>query len=109
MTGTADEQNDAIPRHIARDVLNLPMQSNDAEASTVREYLLTLLSDLWRLGEDFNVKRPFGNSSWQHELYDALARTVLVKATFDADGWLESVDHRRADLLIQAAIQELGR
>ena len=85
------------------------MQHNDAEAATIGDYLSALLSDLWRLGEDFNSKRPFGNSSWQYELYEALVRGALVKGVFDEDGFLESVESGSADQLIQAAIKEMSK
>ena len=39
-------------------ILMLTMQPNDANAATVREYLLALLKEVWREGEGFNGKRP---------------------------------------------------
>lgn len=106
---TDDSRDIVIPWHVAREVLNLPMQRNDAEAATVGDYLTALLSDLWRWGEDFNCKRPFGNSSWQYELYEALVRGSLIEGVFDEDGYLESVASESGDRLIQAAIKEMGK
>lgn len=91
-----------------RAVLDLPMGENDAQAATIREYLITLLSALWRHGEDFSSKRPFGNSGWASELEVALGRAGLIDVTFDEDGCLVDVDSRKADALITEAIRALG-
>ena len=64
-------------------VLAAPMQRNDAGASTVREYLQKLLLELWREGECFSGKRPFGNSGWEYEIYTALLREELVLGRLD--------------------------
>lgn len=53
------------------------LQPNNADARTIREYLVSLLSNLWFEKESFSDKRPFGNSCWKYELYTAL---VLNKA-----------------------------
>jgi len=91
-------------------VLALPMQDNDANAATVRDYLVKLLAAVWAEGECFSVKRPFGNSGWHFDVYTALARGGLVTATFDEVGWLDmdSAAEGRADQLIAAAIRHLG-
>lgn len=48
-----------------QEILDLPMdkEENDAQASSVRGYLKTLLKTLWEEGEGFSGKRPLGNSS----------------------------------------------
>lgn len=91
-----------------RQILDTPMSDNDAEATTVREYLVKLLAQVWTEGEGFSGKRPFGNSSWEYELYGALARAGHIAGTFDDDGWVESIDTGAGDALIAAAIKELG-
>lgn len=45
-------------------ILDTPMQENDADAATIRDYLKALLLRLWEQGEGFDGKRPFGNSGW---------------------------------------------
>lgn len=85
-----------VPPHIAREVLNLPMQENDADAPTVKDYLLILLGKLWTESEDFNTKRPFGNSGWQREIKQALAAGGVM----DVDA--------QSNPLILAAIRQLG-
>jgi hypothetical protein len=89
------------------DVLACPMDDNDAGADTIRAYLVALLAELWKQGEGFGGKRPFGNSGWEYELYGALAKAGYVKATFD-DGYLDDVDIKAGDRLIAAAIESLG-
>ncbi len=59
-------------------VLACPMAQNDAEAATVRDYLKALLRGVWNEGEGFNGKRPFGNSSWEYEVFSALAKGKLI-------------------------------
>lgn len=88
------------------EVLDLPMQENDSKASTVRDYLKALLEELWQHGEGFSGKRPFGNSSWEYDLYEALGRAGLIHVTFD-DDYLDEIDVEKANLLIRDAIKSL--
>lgn len=91
-------------------VLNTPMDpaENDAGASTIREYLVKLLAELWREQEGFSGKRPFGNSSWDGDLYIALIRAGLIHGGFDEDGYLYHCgDAVGAFELIAQAIQSL--
>lgn len=93
------------------DLLNVPMQKNDADAATIREYLLRLLAIVWEKGSDFNSKRPFGYSSWEFDVYTALVRAGYISGTFDEDGAIDDVpvdQIRRADELILLAIRRLG-
>lgn len=92
-------------------ILDLPLPDNDANAATVREYLLRLLGAVWEEREGFSGKRPFGNSSWEYDLYGALGRAGLVVMTYDEDGYIEDFprgDQRKADRLIAEAIQNMG-
>jgi len=95
----------------ARQVLDLPLpDGNDADAATVRDYLLKLLAELWREEAGFDSKKPFGNSGWQYDIYVPLIRAGLVAGSLDeyddVSGDFEFAD---ADRLILAAIAELGR
>lgn len=87
--------------------LDIPMQENDANASTIRDYLKTLLYMLWNEGEGFSGKRPFGNSGWEYDLYKALVAAEAVKGSLDEDGYIETVDTAQANKLIFKAIEEL--
>lgn len=99
----------SVSRKTARQALNLKMQPNDADAPTVRAYLIELLSDVWECGEDFNGKRPFGNSGWEYDLYVPMVRAGMIEGTFDHDGYPEDMDDSRGYEIIAAAIKELGR
>lgn len=92
-------------------ILDLPMGDNDSGARTIRGYLVELLLTVWRKGEGFSGKRPFGSSCWEWDLYAALACAGVITATFDEDGFIDdmSADQRlRADRLIASAIEALG-
>lgn len=90
-------------------ILALPLDpSNDAGAATVRDYLIQLLAEVWRHGEGFSGKRPFGNSGWEYDLYKPLATAGYIEATYDEDGWLELCDDKAGDALIATAITALG-
>jgi len=77
---------------------------NDAEAETIGHYFSLLLWTLFDEGEGFSGKRPFGNSSWEHELYTALVRAGYADGTFYDDGDLDTVDRDQADTLIREAL-----
>lgn len=101
----------SVDRDLARRVLDLPMQTNDANATTVRGYLVALLHALWHEGEGFSGKRPFGNSSWEHDLYQPLGAAGLIGVTLDEDGFIDTLpdsERAKADRLVDAAIDELG-
>lgn len=58
-------------------ILAVPLPTNDADAETVRDYLVALVREVWRYEECFDGKRPFGNSGWQSEVYDGLTAAGL--------------------------------
>jgi len=88
-------------------ILNLPMQENDAEAKTIRDYLKELLKELWVEGEGFSGKRPFGNSGWHHELYTTLIIHKVIDGTLDEDGYIDHCDDAQGDTIIIAVINAL--
>lgn len=91
-------------------ILDLPMEDNDANARTVREYLVALASVLWEGGEDL-VKRPFGNSGWQGEPLDALIKAGLLNVDKLEYGEWEDYDaeRRKGHEMISKAIDALGK
>lgn len=92
------------------EILDLPMEENDAGAATIRDYLKALLRVLWREGESFGGKRPFGNSGWEWELYKTLAANCVIDVLFDDYGDMEEisdVEERKANTLIFDAIEAL--
>lgn len=98
---------------LMKDVLALPMQKdwNDAGARTLREYLVTLLANVWNQQESFDGKRPFGNSGWDWEVIRPLAKAGIVVATFDEDDQMD-IGHDeeiKAHAIIEKAILALGQ
>ena len=89
-------------------VLALPLPDNDSGADTVRGYLVELLRIVWDEKEGFSGKRPFGNSSWQYDLYKPMIDAGWITGAFDQYGYVEHVDSRAADALIDAAIRALA-
>ena len=91
-------------------VLDAPMDEsgNDAHAETIGEYLHILMETLWVDG-NFSGKRPFGNSGWKYEIYEALVEAELVEGSFDSGGYLGEIDEDVADQLILDAIAEVFR
>lgn len=93
------------------DVLDIPLGDNDANAATVRDYFKALLQTLWREGEGFSGKRPFGNSGWQYDFDDALVRSGKVHGSAGSDDEraeiVDDAGREAADELISAAIEAL--
>ena len=81
--------------------------SLDDEETTIREYLKSLLNELWKEGEGFSGKRPFGNSGWENELYEGLVKGGLVKGEINEDGYVDEFDVAEANKLIFKAIKAL--
>jgi len=78
------------------------------EKITIKEYFIRLLLELWQDGEGFNGKRPFGNSGWDYQIYQALVKNGIVEGVLDSEGYLEHFDQVEADKLIIEAIKNLG-
>ena len=78
-----------------------------AEETTVHDYLKLLLKELWREGECFSGKRPFGDSGWEYDLYIPLVRAGVVVGEFDYEGDLDSFDIAAANKLVLELIDEL--
>lgn len=91
-------------------ILDLVMQDNDGDAETIRDYLCNLLITLWRDGEGFSGKRPFGNSGWEYELYAPLIKAGMVRGTVDEFGSVDEIgsgEVKTADQLIFMAIERM--
>jgi hypothetical protein len=73
----------------------------------VRGYLVALLAQLWREGQGFSGKRPFGTSAWQHDLLDPLIKQGLISGKFDEYGFVEEMDQEAGNRLIAMAIEAL--
>ena len=86
-------------------ILELPMSSNDARAKTIKDYLIRLLLTVWDEGERFSGKRPFGNSGWEYDLYNALISAKIIESY--TCGCPEN--KKEAHNLITDAILSLGK
>lgn len=94
------------PEKIQR-TMALELGDNDAGASTVRDYLVKLLVLAWRDEENFDGKRPFGNSSWKREIGWALVADGLVPGELDEDRFTKDIDDDAVDELILVCIVAL--
>ena len=86
------------------EALEVRLDSDAWDHITVRDYLRILLSTLWREKESFSGRCPFGNSSWDFELYEPLVKGGFVPGTLDEDGILFDVDYKFADQYVQQLI-----
>ena len=77
--------------------LEVRFDSDAGDNLTVRDYLRTLLETLWREGEGFSGKRPFGNSGWEHDIYRPLIAAGFLVGTLDGDGYIEDYDREAAE------------
>jgi hypothetical protein len=85
-----------------QDILAIEFESLDLGYSlSIRQYLKELLKTLWKEGDEFSGKRPFGNSGWQYEIYEALAKKGLVDGQFDKEGFLIKVDNQADELVLK--------
>jgi len=89
---------------IEEKILNLK-----TERGTVREYLHSLVFDLWFDPDGFNGKRPFGSSGWQHNIYLPMVEAGIVEGTIDSDGYLDDFDEDAANDLIYETLKYIFR
>jgi len=73
---------------------------------TLKNYLKTLLVTLWQEAEGFSGKRPFGNSDWQYDVYAPLIKAGFLEGSLDSDGYVEELDHAKADEFILKLIEK---
>lgn len=92
------------------DILNIRLErSYECDAVTIKEYLIKLLSTLWREAERFSGKRPFGSSNWQYRVYKALIKYGVVPGELDEEDDIVEVDTKQADAIMEQAIRSLGK
>jgi hypothetical protein len=99
-----------VPDITPQQLLDLPLPANDSGATTVRGYLIALLTEVWTDGEGFSGKRPFGNSGWETDLYIPMIRAGIIGGTFDDESgyYLMTCDRQAGHALILGAIAALG-
>ena len=74
---------------------------------SLRTYLRKLLKKLWMEEEQFNSKRPWGDSDWQFEVYEALIKYGFDFGTIDEDGYIEDIDFQKAEEVMKEIIMRL--
>lgn len=72
----------------------------------LREYFQMVFSKLWDDNE-FDSKRPFGNSGWRYDVYRALIVAGLLGGVIDDEGYIDQLDEKEGDTLVHCAIQHL--
>jgi len=97
----------AITNEAITKAASLPLGDNDAGAATVADYLRKLLAELWKDGEGFSGKRPFGNSGWEYDLYAPLIGAGLIGGKLDEDGYVEKCDTKAGEALVLAVIERM--
>lgn len=103
--------NDPITPELCEQVLNTPLhEHNSAGLSIVKEYLCQLLLDVWKYGEGFDGKRPFGDSGWESDLHITLAEAGLIDGHYEYDSMYDykdwyQIDEAAGNALVASAIQ----
>lgn len=90
------------------EILELKFESTDLEKEiSIRDFFKELLTTLFKEGECFNGKRPFGNSGWDWDLKICLVKNGVVKGEYNSkyDDW--DFDSEEADKKIFELIKEL--
>lgn len=91
-----------------KDILNLKIDNRGFDEDlTIRGYLKLLVSTIWRKGEGFSGKRPFGNSGWEYDLYTPLVKAGVVTGELDEWGCIEDIDEKKANRIIFECIDAL--
>jgi len=89
-------------------VLNTKIESHDFnDPITLKRYLQKLLTTLIDEEESFSGKRPFGNSGWLWDVYLALIKAGHIPGKLDEDGYIEEIETKDADNLINNCIEHL--
>jgi len=102
---------DAQTAPTPQQILKTPMDDNDSGASSIGGYLTALLAEVWREGECFSGKRPFGNSGWEYDLLLPLAKAGFIDVVLNEDGYFDDLprEAEQAGLaLIASAIEALA-
>lgn len=69
------------------DALDVRFDSDAGDMLTVRQYLHEMLGKVWEEQDEFDGKRPFGNSGWEFDLYIPLAQAGFIDlGPMDDDG-----------------------
>ena len=88
-------------------LLDLYVESKElGRRVSMRQYFVILAKTVWQEEENFSGKRPWGNSSWQYEIYAEMVRAGMVRGRLDDNGYVDGADIKQADALILAALDD---
>lgn len=59
---------------------------------TIYQWFNVIIWHLWVQGEEFDSKRPFGNSDWKHDILVALVKHGEIDGTYDSDFDIVEID-----------------
>lgn len=93
-----------------KEILELKFESTDlGKEITIKDFFKELLTTLFKEGECFSGKRPFGNSGWNYDLHVCLAKNGVIEGKCFQYGDLEDWDYdsKEADSKILELIKEL--
>lgn len=92
--------------HPDQAILDVPMdpEDNDAQASTVREYLKMWMLDVWDSG---GPKRVFGTSDWECDIAKPLIQAGLITGVIDDEGHVDEYGSEDLRDAIYRAIKAL--
>lgn len=74
--------------------------------ATIKEFFKDLLLDLWRLKEEFNPQKPWGESNWQNDVYIALIEAGFIEGNITDARKLKDFDKTEADRFINWVIKD---
>ncbi len=89
-------------------VLNHKYNKWDLGHCTIRNYLVSLARKCWVKEDSFNGKKPFGNSGWKYDVYNALGHGGFIRVNLDNEGNIYSTDEEAGDLIIKACFDKLA-
>jgi hypothetical protein len=90
------------------EILAIEFESWDLNRKlTIRNYLKELLKTLWKEGDTFSGKHPFGNSGWQFDVYFHLIKYKLINGNIDDDNHIIEIDEESGRKLILELIESL--
>ena len=93
------KQNTEINEEFSR-ALEIRFDSDAGDNLTIREYLHELLSDLIDQRENFNSKRPYGNSDWIFDIYKPLIVHGFIPSSLNEDGYILEIDEVKARVYV---------
>ena len=89
--------------------LALRFDSDAGKNLTIREWLISLLLQVWIEQEGFSGKRPWGNSGWDYDVYWPLVRDGLIFGVVDEEAeYMDDLDEDAGRALVAAMIRRLG-